>query len=77
MATRVNLMIQIAELDLQLSKAGGEWGTQQQANTLHRCAEILDSAEEADEDAISRAVHCLMRKHQLHPTAHWPDAYNH
>ena len=75
MASRVNLMREIAELDLQLSKCPGDHLQQEQTSTLHKCAEILDSAEEDDEYAICQAIHYLMRKHHLQPTGGWPDAY--
>jgi hypothetical protein len=75
MANRVNLMREIAELDLQLSKCG-DHRPQEQA-TLSKCAEILDSADEDDEYAICQAIHYLMRKHHLQPTGSWPDAFSH
>jgi hypothetical protein len=77
MASRVNLMREIAELDLQLSKCHGDHRQLEQTSTLNKCAEILDSAEEDDEYAICQAIHYLMRKHHLQPTGGWPDAYGH
>lgn len=76
MASRVNLMREIAELDLQLSTCGNRL-PQTQASTLSKCAEILDNAEEADEYAICQAIHYLMRKHHLQPSGGWPDAFSH
>jgi hypothetical protein len=76
MANRVTLMREIAELDLQLSKCGDHL-PQEQASTLNKCAEILDSADEDDEYAICQAIHYLMRKHHLQPTSAWPDAFSH
>lgn len=77
MASRVILMREIAELDLQLSKGRGDHLQREQTSTLNKCAEILDSAEEDDEYAICQAIHYLMRKHHLQPTGGWPDALNH
>jgi hypothetical protein len=77
MASRVNLMREIAELDLQLSKSRGDHPQREQTSTLNKCAEILDSAEEDDEYAICQAIHYLMRKHHLQPSGGWPDAYSH
>lgn len=76
MASRVNLMREIAELDLQLSKCRGTHLQREQTSTLNKCAEILDSAEKDDEYAICQAIHYLMRKHHLQPSGGWPDALN-
>ena len=72
MASRANLMREIAELDLQLSKSGRDHLPQAQTSTLNRCAEILDNAEEGDEYAICQAIRHLMRKHHLQPSGPWP-----
>jgi len=77
MASRLNLMREIAELDLQLSKRGGQHPPQEQASTLNRCAEILDGAEEDDEYAICQAINYLLRKHHVHPSRDWPEALSH
>jgi len=77
MASRISLMHEIAELDLQLSKGGGRHPPQEQASTLNRCAEILDSAEGDDEYAICQAINYLIRKHDLHPSCGWPEAFSH
>lgn len=72
MASRFSLMQQIAELDRQLSKRGAHPSLREQSKAMKRFAEILDSAEDADEFTICQAIHFLMRKHDLQPTTDWP-----
>src|ERR1700741_2719204 len=68
MHSRDLLMHQIAELDLHLSK-GGTKSSWQQRGLLIRFEEILAGDCKEDKYVICQAIHYLMRKHDMKPTA--------
>ncbi|QSX78572.1 hypothetical protein [Agrilutibacter solisilvae] len=61
-------MQQIAELDRELSDARASM-REAIPRLIDRCRQIEGDAGPADEAVIGLAIHCLMRKHDLLPSA--------
>lgn len=55
----------IAELDSELSKAPSAIPPSVKQHALSACADILDKADNDDEQYICGAIQCLIRKHSL------------
>ncbi|MFC5576742.1 hypothetical protein ACFPOA_01775 [Lysobacter niabensis] len=57
----------IAQLDIELSKAGPAISAPQQEHILSRCTYIHDGADRNDAHIVDQAIHWLIHKHRLRP----------
>ena len=70
MKDRIAVMQLIAQLDIELSRAGSAISARQKRRLLARCTRLHDDSDREDGHFIALAVLWLLRKHGLQLEAH-------